>query len=107
MGDIILFCVIITAGLGFIAHATIGRIFGFHRPMRWTGGGQISFTGELSIGFFLLCSILTFSHSAVWVIPAVAAFAVGFISQWRAPISRQKRGKSGKKKEPRMDTNGH
>jgi hypothetical protein len=77
----ILIFIMIAVGSGILAYAIIGRILGLHRPMRWMGGGQVSFVGELSIGIFILCCGLAVLHSSAWIIPAIAAFAVGFISQ--------------------------
>jgi hypothetical protein len=91
MVDIILGCVFITAGSVVIVYITIGRIFGFHRPIGYIGGGQTSFTGELAMGILFLCFGLTATHSPVWIIPSIAAFAVGFISQMCA--KRQYRAK--------------
>ena len=84
MVDKILICILIVIGSGILAYATLGRIFGFHRSIRWVGGGQVNLVGELSIGFFVLCPGLALLHSPVWIIPAIAAFAVGFISQGRS-----------------------
>jgi len=83
-GEKIIVCIAILAGSGILAYAVFGRIFGFHRPLHYLDGGQVSFTGELTAGIFFLCLGLTLLHSAVWAIPAVAAFVVGFISQVRA-----------------------
>jgi len=84
MGDKILICIFIAIGSGVLAYATLGRIFGFHRSIRWISGGQVNLVGELSIGIFLLCGGLALLHSPVWIIPAIAVFAVGFISQERS-----------------------
>lgn len=84
MGDKILICIFIAIGSGVLAYATLGRIFGFHRSIRWMSGGQVNLVGELSIGIFVLCNGLALLHSPVWIIPAIAAFAVGFISQGRS-----------------------
>jgi hypothetical protein len=85
MGDKILVCVFIIIGSGFIAYAVLGRIFGFHRPIPYRSGGHASLAGELTIGIFVLCCGLTAAFdSPVWLIPALAAFAVGFVSQTRA-----------------------
>jgi hypothetical protein len=81
MGDKILIWVFIVIGSGILAYAILGRLFGFHRPTKWRYGGQVSLTGELSMGVFILCLGLTWLHSPVWIIPGVTAFAVGFISQ--------------------------
>jgi hypothetical protein len=83
-GEKILVCIAITLGAGLLAYAIIGRILGFHRPMQYIGGGQISFAGELAAGIFFLCIGLGWLHSAVWAIPAVAAFVVGFTDQTHA-----------------------
>jgi len=91
MGDKILTCILIAIGSGVLAYATLGRIFGFHRSIGWIGGGQVSLVGELSTGIFVLCCGLVLLHSLVWAIPAIAAFAVSFISQGRA--NRQCRAK--------------
>jgi hypothetical protein len=88
-GEKILVFIVLAIGIGFFAYATIGRIFGFHRPTQWVGGAKISFVGELAISFFVICWGLTaVFHSAVFIIPAIAAFVVGFISQRRADKHR-------------------
>ncbi len=85
MGDKILIYIFITVGSGILAYATFSRLFGFHRPIQWMYyGGHVSLTGELSMGVFILCLGLTWLHSPVWIIPALGAFAVGFVSQERA-----------------------
>jgi hypothetical protein len=88
-GEKILVFIAIAVGLGLLAYATIGRIFGFHRPTQWSGGAKISFIGELAISIFVLCWGLTAAfHTAVFLIPAIVAFAVVVISQRRANKQR-------------------
>ena len=84
MVDKILICILIAVGSGILVYATLGRIFGFHRSIRWTGGGKVNLVGELSIGIFVLCIGLAWLHLTVWIIPAIAAWVVGFISQGRS-----------------------
>jgi hypothetical protein len=81
MGDKILIYIFIIVGSGVLAYAALGRLFGLHRPTRWRYGGHVSLTGELSMGVFILCLGLTWLHSPIWIIPALGAFAVGFVSQ--------------------------
>ena len=75
---------LIVFGAGTLAYAILGRLFGFHRPTKWIYGGQVSFWGEISFGIFILCGCLATLHSPVWIIPAIIALAIGFISQQRS-----------------------
>lgn len=85
MVDTILGYVVATVGSGVLAYTTLGRLCGFHRPMRWQGGGQLTLAGELACGTFVLCvGLAVLQGSGVWVIPALAAWAVGYVSQGRA-----------------------
>jgi hypothetical protein len=61
------------------------RLFGSREYGNWRkGGGKISFTGQLAIWIFLgsggACILF---RSAIWVIPAIVAWLVGYISQNR------------------------
>lgn len=72
MGDTIVAYVMIAGGLAVLAYATIGRLCGFHRPIRWKAAGYVSFAGELSMGIFILCiGLAALQHSVIWVFPAV------------------------------------
>ena len=85
MVETILGWVILVAGAALLAYATIGRLCGFHRPMKWAGGGHLSFVGELSFGVFVLClGLAALQHSPIWAIPALAAWVVGYIDYRRA-----------------------
>ena len=87
MGETILAYVILAVGLAVLAYATIGRLCGFHRPIRWAGGGggYVSFAGELSFVIFIFClGLAVLQHSAIWAIPALIGWGVGFASQRRA-----------------------
>jgi hypothetical protein len=81
----ILAWVALTAGSAVIARAVLGRALGFHGPQKWRGGGEVTLAGELAFGAFLVCVGLSgLMHSAVWVVPAIAAWVVGYVAQWRA-----------------------
>ena len=85
MIDTILASVILAVGLGLLVYATIGRVYGFHHPIRWIGGGYVSFVGEISCVIFIIClGLAALQNSAIWCIPAPVAWLVGFISQGRA-----------------------
>jgi hypothetical protein len=85
MFDTIFACIFLVAGLAMLAYATLGRWWGFHRAGKWEGGGQVSLTGELACGIFILCLGLAALHGAgVLILPALAAWIVGYISQERA-----------------------
>lgn len=79
--------ILIGAFLGF-CYATLGRIFRFHSPGRWYGGGEISLVGELSALVFIasvgagIC--FEDSFGPVFFLTALPAWVVGFISQKRA-----------------------
>jgi hypothetical protein len=76
---------LMTAGAAFIAYATIGRLFRFHRPGKWGGGGQISLMGEFSTGAFFLCmGLMILQDTGLWAIPAIVAWLIGYVSQGRA-----------------------
>jgi hypothetical protein len=83
--ETILAAVIVTSGAAILAHAVIGRLLGFHRPMKWRGGGHVSLTGELSAGAFILCiGLAALQDSGLWVVPALVAWVFGYVSQGRA-----------------------
>jgi len=84
MAEKIVICVMITFGSGILAYAVLGRAFGFHRPVKYIGGRQASFLGELVMGIFILCLGLAWLHSPLWIILALPAWIVGFVSQVRA-----------------------
>jgi len=76
---------LIAIGAGTILYATLGRIVGIHRPLGWVSGGNISLTGELCIGVFVLSmGLAVWTESGAWIIPALAAWVAGFVSQRRA-----------------------
>jgi hypothetical protein len=53
--------------------------------MKWRSGGQLTLAAELACGTFVLCfGLAILQRSAVWAIPALAAWAVGYVSQGRA-----------------------
>jgi hypothetical protein len=83
--EAILAYALVTVGSALLAYATLGRLLGVHRPMPWQGGGQLTFAGELACGTFVLSlGLCAARHSALWVIPALVAWGVGYCSQWRA-----------------------
>jgi hypothetical protein len=85
VGETILAYLMLAAGFAVLAYATIGRLCGFHRPIRWAGGGYVSFAGELSLGVFVLCfGLATLQHSAIWGILALTALGVLIASHRRA-----------------------
>ena len=85
MGGTIVAYIFIAVGVAILAYATIGRLCGFHRPIRWQGGGYVNLVGELSFGVCLLCfSLAALQHSDVWPILAFAALVATLISQLRA-----------------------
>jgi len=84
MGERILTIVILAVGSVLLAYATLGRLCGIHRPLKWTGGGRLTFFAEICIAVFVLCIGLTVVFdSAAWAIPALGAWIGGFISQQR------------------------
>ena len=84
MVDTILGYVVVTLGSAILVYATLGRLCKFHRTMKWEGGGQLSLAGEFAGGVFVLCiGLAAVQGSGVWVIPALAAFVIGYLSQRR------------------------
>lgn len=79
--------ILVGAFLGF-CYATLGRIFRFHSPGRWSGGGEVSLVGELSVLIFIasvgagIC--FEDSFGPVFILTALPAWVVGCISQNRA-----------------------
>jgi hypothetical protein len=85
MFDTILGYVVVTVGSALLAYATLGRLCGFHRPMKWQRGGRLTWVGELACGSFALCiGLAILQRSGVWAAPALTAWAIGYVSQWRA-----------------------
>jgi len=75
----------VAVGVGVIIYATLGRLLHFHRPLGWHSGGHATLFGELCIGIFLLSGgLAALQGSAAWIIPLLAAFVGGFLSQRRA-----------------------
>lgn len=85
MVDLVLAYALLTAGSAFLAYVTLGRLGGFHRPIKWEGGGQVTLAGELAAGIFILClALAVLQRSGFWGIPALAAWVAGYLSQRRA-----------------------
>jgi hypothetical protein len=84
VADQIVSSVIATIGAIAIAYAILGRLLKFHRPISWQTGGSLTFVGELCFGTFLLCLGLAWRGSGIWIVVALAAWIVVFISQRRA-----------------------
>ena len=84
MFETILAGAIVTAGSALLIYATISRLFRFHRPFKWDGRGQVCLAGELAIGVFILCGgLAVLQGSGLWLIPALAAWIIGYLSQRR------------------------
>ena len=79
----VMFWICVTVGLAILVNAAIGRLCGFHRPIRWADGGYLNFVSELSAGIFILSCGLALRFPA-WIILAPFAWLVGFTSQRRA-----------------------
>jgi hypothetical protein len=77
---------LVVAGAAFgMLYAILGRVRGSHRPWKWLGGGETTLAGELSICvFFGSIGAGLVSGSAAWVILALPAWVVGYVSQGRA-----------------------
>lgn len=85
MAETIFACVLLAFGGATVGYAVFGRLLRFHRPPKWRRGGTLSLTAELACGSFLLClGLSALQHTGVWVVPAIAAWVVGYVSQWRA-----------------------
>jgi len=75
---------IVIAILG-LTYATLGRVYRFHRSCNRQGRGRLTLTGELS--FFALLGFVggvLLHPSAVWVVVALCAGIVAYLSQNRA-----------------------
>ena len=72
------------AALGCL-YVTLGRVFGFYRPTSWAGGGEATLVGDLSLCLFV-GSLGAIVFSPFWVLPALAAWITGYISQRRANL---------------------
>ena len=70
-------------GSALLIYAVFGRLLGFHRPLKWTGGGKIRLIGELAIGFFVLSMGLAILHSPAWILLCIPAWLAAFISSIR------------------------
>lgn len=76
---------IIAVGVAIIAYAIVGRLLRFHRQIPWQGGGHVTLFEELCIGlFFLSMGLAMGTRNGAWIIPIVAAWIAGSISQRRA-----------------------
>jgi hypothetical protein len=66
-------------------HAVVGRAFGFHRQIRWAGGGNMTLVGELLMAGVIgaISEIFVFGNFLLLLI-AIPCFLIGFISQERA-----------------------
>lgn len=72
------------AGVGLLA-AIYKRCNGLQVFGNWRGGGTITFTGQIAVCVFIGSIGAAFlHHSAIWTIPALAAWLVGYLSQKRA-----------------------
>jgi hypothetical protein len=76
---------IVAVGVVIIAYAIVGRLLRFHRQIPWQGGGQVTLFGELCIGLFVLSmGLAVWTRNGAWIIPILAAWIAGSISQRRA-----------------------
>jgi phosphatidylglycerophosphate synthase len=66
-------------------HAVVGRALGFHRKIRWTGGGDVTLVGELSFaGFFGSAGGFFVFDSPIFFLTGLLCVVVGYVSQERA-----------------------
>jgi hypothetical protein len=78
-------CIAISIAAYMLVNSTLGRVYGFHRPRGWSGGGEMTLAGELSISIFVgSVGFMFLAPSAIWVIPSISAWIVGYVSQNRA-----------------------
>jgi hypothetical protein len=66
-------------------HAVVGHALGFHRQVRWVGGGNMTLVGELSMAGCIgaISASFVFGNFMLLLI-AIPCFLIGFISQERA-----------------------
>lgn len=83
-GDIILGCILLFIGTLFLVYSILGRLFGFHRPIGWIGGGHVNVYAEISSSIFVLCCGLVVLHSPVWVLIAIPTWLICFLLHNRA-----------------------
>lgn len=77
--------VTVSVGLALLAYATLGRLCGLHRPMKWQRGGRLTWIGELACASLALCvGLAILQRSGIWALPALGTWALGYVSQWRA-----------------------
>lgn len=76
-------------GYVVLAGAAVGLLTTIYRRSqglrhfgKWTGGGKVTFAGAVAGCVFIGCVGAAFlHHSAIWVIPALCAWFVGYVSQ--------------------------
>ncbi len=81
---------------GFL-YSTVGRIYGFHKPFDWRGGGKSTFWGEMAVYVFILVWLLGFSgilgQAWIYFLPfAILSWIFGFIEQHRANKRARREG---------------
>ena len=85
MGERISGTLILVAAILLAVHATLGRVFGFHRNIPWTGGGNNTVVGELALaGFIGSIGGGIASEHPLFILTALPCWLVGFVSQSRA-----------------------
>jgi hypothetical protein len=78
-------CVVLTGAAVGLLTAIYRRSHGSRHFGKWLGGGKVTFTGAVAGCIFIGCVGAAFLHvSAIWVIPALSAWFVGYVSQNRA-----------------------
>ncbi|QEG00749.1 hypothetical protein Mal15_48210 [Stieleria maiorica] len=85
MGERIAGTLISVAAVLLSIHASLGRVFGFHRSIPWSGGGNMTMVGEISLaGFIGSVGGGIASGHPVFFLTALPCWLVGFLSQSRA-----------------------
>jgi hypothetical protein len=83
-------CVVLVGAAVGLLTAIYRRSHGSRHFGKWQGGGKVTFTGAVAGCVFLGCIGAAFLHlSAIWVIPALFAWFVGYVSQNRANRQHQ------------------
>ena len=85
MGETILGWLAIATATGLLVWCVGGRLFGFHRPIRWTMGGSVSLVAELALVAFVYgAGLAVLQQTPAWLPVVLAAWIIGFVSERRA-----------------------
>ena len=82
----------VIVGLSMVFYAVLGRWLGRHKPIRWSGGGQMTLGAEVAVGVFIASiGAMFLTRSAAWTLLALSCWAVGFASQSKSARGERRR----------------